>query len=132
MSSMVEATAKALYAQLIRLDKLAMDDMDKVKAECDRATAVNSTAHSIIGLGDLYIRSQMLQMNRPDRAFEGGILFDGPRRDDLKAPDFGGRTKLNEHGEFETDDGLDAMTGSVEENTSSASKREPDHDWGSR
>ena len=74
----------------------------------------------------------MLQMNRPDRAFEGGILFDGPRRDDLKAPDFGGRTKLNEHGEFETDDGLDAMTGSVEENTSSASKREPDHDWGSR
>lgn len=126
MSSMVESTAKALYAQLVRLDRLAMDDMEKVRAECERATAVNNTAHSIIGLGDLYIRSQTLQMNRPDRAFEGGILFDGPKIDTAKAKDFGGRTKLNEHGEFVADDGLDAYTGSVEGNSTRESNREPD------
>lgn len=127
--NVVEETAKALYGQLKRLDRLALDDMEKVKAECDRATAVNATCHNIIGLGDLYIRSQVLQMNRPEGTFEGGILFDGPSQ--VKGPrsnDFGGRTKLNELGEFVSDDGLDAYTGNVEDNSKTASRHEPDHE----
>lgn len=114
MSSMVEATASALYAQLRRLDRLALDDMDKVRAECERATAVNNTCKNIVALGDLYMRSQMVQMDGPG-SFVGGILFDGPKLDSPKPDDFGGRTKLNEHGEFVADDGLDAYTGSVED-----------------
>ena len=113
--SMVESTAKVLYAQLMRLDRLALDDMDKVKAECDRATAVNNTCRNIIGLGDLYMRSQMLQMNGPDVKFERGLLFGEPSPEGSGDKVFGGRTKINEHGEFVQDDGLDAMTGSVED-----------------
>ena len=80
MVSVLTKTTAALLAQLARLDALAVEDAEKVKAECDRATALNNTARNIQGMLDLHLRAEMLQMNGYDRFFDPGAMFaDAPK-----------------------------------------------------
>lgn len=116
------------------------ETVDQLKAECERSKAVNDTARNIISLGELHLRAETLR-STPERPFSPGLMFADGAADGLRpfgqAPSlpaesaqeppgtavretrdarpaykpFGGRTKMNEMGEFVTDDGLDAFTG---------------------
>lgn len=145
MSNTIERTADMLMDQLSRLNALAVkkgedmaESLDALKAECDRAKAVNDTARNIGMLADLHLRAEMMQMT-PDRAFQAGAMFAekvdagkvdaGKARAQLKAATAwggGSTTVINSHGEFETDDGLDDYHAKVEDNDARASNREPD------
>lgn len=115
--------------------------VEQLKAECERSKAVNDTARNIIGLGDLHLRAEMLRSTPDRPFSPGIMFADGeadglllpaqahtlPAAQAEAAPSeeqggttqatrpryapFGGRTKMNEMGEFVTDDGLDAFTG---------------------
>ena len=106
MVSVLTKTTAALLAQLARLDALAVEDAEKVKAECDRATALNNTARNIQGMLDLHLRAEMLQMNGYDRFFDPGAMFaDAPKAAGggyltANAWGDGSRTTINEMGEF--------------------------------
>ena len=122
--STVTKTAEMLMAQLDRLNKLTVaggerleEQVDAIKAECDRAKAVNDTARNVIALGDLYLRAEMLQMTTPERKFVPGPMFAQPQMVDVNKPNLlrqtanawgeESQTVINRFGEFETDDGLD-------------------------
>lgn len=117
MPNIVDKTTDALIRQLERLDRLALDNSERVKAECDRATALNNTARNIRELGDLYLRAEMLQMSTPERKFDPGAMFAKPAMVDVNKPNLlrqtanawgdGAKTVINKYGEFECDDGLD-------------------------
>lgn len=123
MSNVVDGTADILMAQMKRLDQLTVakgeqlaESVDRLKAECERAKAVNDSARNVVALGDLYLRSQMLQMNKPERQFEPGKLFAQPKKVDASftAPSSklspatswgeGSSVRINELGEFVEDD----------------------------
>lgn len=113
MANVIDRTTRLLMDQLERLDALALGDSERVAAECMRATAVNATAKNIRELGDLYVRSQMLQMNATEARFEPGAFFrKAPAVDaGFTAPSAklnpatswgdGAKTTINALGEFE-------------------------------
>jgi hypothetical protein len=126
MASAVDAMASVLLSELNRLSKLKADD-ETLMAECMRSKAINDTVKTACALGNLHLHSQMLRMGRDTDSFQPGTLFsDGltvekvekpkelPERKEPYSTDFGGKTTINEHGEFECDDGLDDYTAMVD------------------
>lgn len=121
MSNVVEKTTDFLIAELDRLNGLSVQAGERMKesievleAECARAKAVNDAAKNIIGLGELYVHAQMLQMNTPEREFAPGAFFREQKMIDVNKPNLvaqtanawgdGAKTRMNALGEFEDGD----------------------------
>mgnify|MGYP006988879168 CR=1 FL=1 len=116
MSNVIDKTTDALVRQLERLDELALDNSERVRAECDRASALNNTVRNIQQLGDLYLRSEALRMGAGEREFVPGPIFarhamvnagftaPTAKLNPANAWGDGSRTRINEMGEFEDGD----------------------------
>lgn len=122
MSELVDKTADMLMAQLARLDKMTIaageemgESVEKLKAECERARAVNETVKNIVSLGQMHMQAEALQMAAPERQFEPGRMFSaghGVERDRAQLPmaratawGEDSTTRINELGEFVDEDG---------------------------
>ena len=124
MATTVDAMAGILVAELRRLSNLDASDGEKIATECMRSKAINDTVKTACTLGELHLHSQMMRMGKDTDSFQPGALFadrqehawSKPKARKLEAGEVvsdGGKTVINEHGEFETDDGLDAYTARV-------------------
>lgn len=141
MANAVDAMAGVLLGELNRLSKLSAADGEAIAAECMRAKAINETVKTACALGELHLHSQMFRMGKDVDAFQPGALFQErkaglewqkPETRKLQAGDAvsdGGRTVINSHGEFETDDGLDDFYARVPNSTKSD---DPDDDFSAR
>lgn len=128
MATMVDAMAGMLIGELNRLSKLDADDLQQITAECMRSKAMNETVKTACALGELHLHSEMFRMGKDQLEFNPGTMFgDTLKVEKIEKPkelraraepykdDFGGRTTVNERGEFECDDGLDGFTATVED-----------------